>query len=42
MKKVNWRKCDDIKLDETTETPLILEDEFPDLSDCEPLGIFQH
>ena len=37
MKKVNWRKCVDTKLDESAETPLILEEEFPDL----PEGIFQ-
>ena len=41
MKKVNWRKCEDTKLDETAEIPLILEKEFPDLPDCEPLTIFQ-
>ena len=34
MKKVNWRN-------ETAEIPLILEKEFPDLPDCEPLTIFQ-
>ena len=28
MKKVNWRKCEDTKLDETAKTPLILEEEF--------------
>ena len=30
MKKVNWRKCKETKRDETAETPLILEEEFPD------------
>ena len=41
MKKVNCRKCEDIKLNETAETPFILEKEFPDLPDYEPLAIFQ-
>ena len=42
MKKVNCRKCEDTKLDETAETPLVIEEELPDLPDCEPLAIFQH
>ena len=32
IKKINWRKCEDTKLDET----------FFDLLDCEPLAIFQY
>ena len=42
MKNVNCRKREDTKLDETAETPLVIEEELPDLPDCESLAIFQH
>ena len=41
MKKVNWRKYENTKLDATAKTPLISEEGFPDLPNCEPLAIFQ-